>query len=134
MERVVADFHCEASVSDSVSSVLSNNPSMISLKVSPFVPRCRRPVGAYFRNEWWRVRQTDEQRYSRIYHRRNASENLHSILKDQLLMDKNLNVKGYDAIEKYIEQFMLTLTYVAFTRVENGVTDGLTRVNPTAFN
>lgn len=92
------------------------------------------PVGAYFRNEWWRVRRNDEQRYSRIYHRRNASENLHSILKDQLLMDKNLNVKGYDAIEKYVEQFMLTLTYVALTRVGNGVTEGLTRVNPTAFN
>jgi len=55
-------------------------------------------------------------------------------LKDQLLMDKNLNVKGYDAIEKYIEQFMLTLTYVALTRIENGVTAGLNRVNPTAFN
>jgi hypothetical protein len=68
------------------------------------------------------------------YHRRNVSENLHSILKEQLLFDKNLNVKGFDAIEFYARQFLVTLLFVALTRVENGVSEGLAKVNPTAFS
>jgi len=51
-----------------------------------------------------------------------------------LLFDKNLNVKGFEAIEFYARQFLVTLLFVALTRVENGVSGGLTRVNPTSFS
>ena len=59
---------------------------------------------------------------------------MHSILKEQLLFDKNLNVKGFEAIEFYARQFLVTLLFVALTRVKNGVSEGLAKVNPTAFN
>lgn len=91
-------------------------------------------VGAYFRNQWLKVKKENPEEYERIYHRRNVSENLHSILKEQLLFDKNLNVKGFDAIEFYARQFLVTLLFVALTRVENGVNEGLAKVNPTAFS
>ena len=63
-------------------------------------------VGAYFRNQWLKIKQENPEEYERIYHRRNVSENLHSILKEQLLFDKNLNVKGFKAIEFYARQFL----------------------------
>jgi len=55
-------------------------------------------------------------------------------LKGQLLFDKNLNVKGFEAIEFYARQFLVTLLFVALTRVENGISEGLAKVNPTAFS
>jgi len=91
-------------------------------------------VGVYFRNQWLKVKHKNPEEYERIYHRRNVSENLHSILKEQLLFDKNLNVKGFEAIEYYARQFLVTLLFVALTRVENGVSKGLAKVNPTAFS
>lgn len=91
-------------------------------------------VGAYFRNRWLKVRRNDPAEYERIYHRRNASEGLHGILKDQLMIDKNLNVKGFKDIEFYIEQFLITLLFVALTRVKNGISEGLAKINPTAFS
>jgi hypothetical protein len=91
-------------------------------------------VGAYFKNQWLKVKQENPEEYERIYHRRNVSENLHSILKEQLLFDENLNAKGFEAIEFYTRQFLVTLLFVALTRVENGVSEGLAKVNPTAFS
>lgn len=91
------------------------------------------PVGAYYRNKWWKIKQKNSREYEMIYHRRNISEGLNGILKDQLLMNKNLNVKGFDAIEFYVRQFLVTLLFVALTRVKNGTIQGLTKINPTAF-
>lgn len=47
------------------------------------------------------VKQETPDEYDRIYHRRNVAGNLHSILKEHLLFDKNLNVKGFEAIDFY---------------------------------
>ena len=91
-------------------------------------------VGAYSRNQWLKVKHENPEEYERIYHRRSVSENLHSILKEQLLFDENLNAKGFEAIEFYARQFLVTLLFVALTRVENGVSEGLAKVNPTAFS
>jgi hypothetical protein len=41
---------------------------------------------------------------------------------------------GNKAIDFYARQFLVTLLFVALTRVENGVSGGLAKVNPTAFN
>jgi len=87
-----------------------------------------------FQKPMLKVKQENPEEYERLYHRRNISENLQSILKEQLLFDKNLNVKSFEAIELYARKFLVTLLFVALTRVENKLVKGLAKVNPTAFS
>ncbi|MGV9141709.1 MAG: hypothetical protein ACOC1X_02115 [Promethearchaeota archaeon] len=43
-------------------------------------------------------------------------------------------MKGLEAIDFFARQYLVTLLFVALTRVENGVSEGLAKVNPTAFS
>jgi len=65
-------------------------------------------VRACFRNQWIKVKQENSKEYGRIYHERNISENLHSILKEQLLFDENLNIKDFNTMEFYARLFLVT--------------------------
>jgi len=70
----------------------------------------------------------------RVSIRRNLCESLHGIMKEQLDMDKHLSGKGWERIEIYALQFLITMVIVALIRIENGVEEGFTRVSEGVFN
>lgn len=59
--------------------------------------------------------------YEETKGKRNKVENLHSILKEILLFEKNIDGKGWNKIKIYTYQFMITMLVVAQVRVENGL-------------
>lgn len=92
------------------------------------------PVGAYFRNEHWRLKTYDKEGYIARKGKRELCENFHSIIKDQLNFDKNLSGKGWDKINIYVYQFLITIIIVALIRAENGVNDGFMKISDGVFN
>jgi hypothetical protein len=91
-------------------------------------------VGAYFRNQFWKIRDKNEHIYKYIKSKRNLCESLHGILKEQLDMDKHLSGKGWEKIEIYVLQFLITMVIVALIRIENGVKEGFTKVSEGVFS
>ena len=87
-----------------------------------------KPVGAYFRNEYWRLKTYDHEEYIKTKSKREWCENLHSILKEQLHFDKHLSKKGWKNIEMYVLEFMITIVMQAYIRAKNGVRDGFMKV------
>lgn len=55
-------------------------------------------------------------------------------MKEQLDMDKHLSGKGWDKIEIYALQFLITMVIVALIRIENGIEEGFTRVSEGVFS
>ena len=85
-------------------------------------------VGAYYRNvslsEFWR----DERGWLKLYtSMRNMVEGSHGHQKDWLDLD-NLRVKGIQKARLHTALSMLSEAVIAYTRVQNGVTGGLTRL------
>ncbi len=91
-------------------------------------------VGAYHRNQFWKIREKNKHIYEYIKSRRNLCESLHGIMKEQLDMDKHLSGKGWGKIEIYVLQFLITMVVVALIRIENGIKEGFTRVSEGVFS
>ena len=91
-------------------------------------------VGAYYRNQYWKIRDQNKHIYNYIKSKRNLCESLHGIMKEQLDMDKHLSSKGREKIEIYALQFLITMVIVALIRIENGIKEGFTRVSEGVFS
>lgn len=91
-------------------------------------------IGGVYRNKWLQVKKLQPEEYERIKGERNKVENLHSILKEQLLFEKNIDGKGWDKIKIYALQFMITMVTVALVRAENGVKEGFNKVSDGVFS
>lgn len=91
-------------------------------------------AGAYYRNQFWKIREKNKHIYEYIRSRRNLCESLHGIMKEQLDMDKHLSGKGGDRIEIYALQFLITMVVVALIRIENGIGEGFTKVSEGVFS
>jgi hypothetical protein len=91
-------------------------------------------VGGHFRNKWWRIWKYHRDEYDIIKGERNKCENTNSILKEQMLFEKNIDGKGWNKIKIYTLQFMITMVTVALVRAENGVREGFNRISEGVFS
>lgn len=91
-------------------------------------------VGAYYRNQWWKIRQKDLVEYKVLKSPRNNNETLHGILKEQLDFNKHLSRKGWNNIDIYVKQYVITMVIVALIRAENGVKGGFVKVSEGVFS
>lgn len=91
-------------------------------------------VGAYYRNQFWKIREKSKHIYKYIKSKRNLCESLHGIMKEQLDMDKHLSGKGWEKIEIYALQYLITMVIVALIRIENGIEGGFTKVSEGVFS
>ena len=57
-----------------------------------------------------------------------------TILKEQMLFEKNIDGKGWDKIKIYTLQFMITMVTVALVRAENGVREGFNKISEGVFS
>ena len=92
------------------------------------------PVGAWFRDEHWELKKNDSEEYTKFKGRREPCENFHSVLKEQLDFDKHLSKKGWNNIEMYALEFMITIAMQAYIRAKNGVKDGFMKISEGVFN
>ena len=89
-------------------------------------------VAHYHRNRWiWEWVKGKDARVK--YRDRTEVERKHSHFKNSLLLEKNLDVEHQHEIKKYVLEFWITELAIALTRVQNGVTTGLTDCNKTIF-
>jgi len=94
-------------------------------------------VGNYYRNKWFNLKMSNIVKYKEIYSKRNRCETLFSILKEQLGFEQNLvgNAwKGWNKINIYVAQFLISLLVVALIRLENGISEGLMKISEGVFH
>ena len=91
-------------------------------------------VGAYFRNEYWKLKTNDPNEYKTTKGKRALCENLHSILKEQLNFDKHLPKKGWTNIEMYVLEFMITILMTTYIRGKNGIKEGFMKLSDGVFS
>jgi hypothetical protein len=87
------------------------------------------PVGAYFRNEWLEFRRRHSKQWHQMYDKRTIVERFHAHIKEQLGLERNLKVRGQEAVEIYTNLFWIAEIACALTRVQNGVKTNLLRAN-----
>lgn len=58
-----------------------------------------------------------------------AAERLHSHVKEQLGLERNLRVKGLESVEVYTNLFWIAEIAAALARAQNGVRTSLLRAN-----
>ena len=78
-------------------------------------------VGAYFRNQCLETKSRDPESWQEIYNMRQSSERFHAHPKEQLGLERNLRVKGVDAIDVYTNLFWISECATALTRAQNGL-------------
>jgi hypothetical protein len=86
-------------------------------------------VGAYFRNQWFELKERDPEKWQKIYDKRTAAERFHSHIKEQLGLERNLRVKGIESVEVYTNLFWIAEIAAALTRVQNGIRKSLLKAN-----
>ena len=86
-------------------------------------------VGAYFRNQWMELKNSDPQAWEEIYNQRTTVERFNSHVKERLGLERNVCVKGIKRIDVYADLFWIAEIATALTRVQNGVTESLLRAN-----
>lgn len=91
-------------------------------------------VGGYFKNRWYRIWRYHKDEYKKIKGKRSICENTNSILKEQMLFEKNIDGKGWKKLKIYGLQFMIAMVTVALIRAENGVRDGFMKVSDGVFS
>jgi len=84
-------------------------------------------VGAYFRNQWFELKERDPEKWQKIYDKRTTAERFHSHVKEQLGLERNLRVKGIESVEVYTNLFWIAEIAAALTRVQNGIRTPLLR-------
>ena len=86
-------------------------------------------VGAYFRNEWLKMKEKEPKEWQQIYNKRQSSERFHAHVKEQLGLERNLRVKGINSIDVYTNLFWIAEIAAALTRVQNGTESSLLRLS-----
>ena len=86
-------------------------------------------VGAYFRNQWFELKERDLEKWQKIYDKRTTAERFHSHVKEQLGLERNLRVKGIESVEVYTNLFWIAEIAAALTRVQNGIKAPLLRAS-----
>jgi hypothetical protein len=86
-------------------------------------------VGAYFRNQWFELKERDLEKWQKIYDKRTAAERFHSHIKEQLGLERNLRVKGIESVEVYTNLFWIAEIATALARAQNGVRAPLLKAN-----
>ena len=86
-------------------------------------------VGAYFRNQWFELKERDPEKWQKIYDKRTTAERFHSHVKEQLGLERNLRVKGIESVEVYTNLFWIAEIAAALTRVQNGIKAPLLRAS-----
>jgi hypothetical protein len=86
-------------------------------------------VGAYFRNQWFELKERNPEAWQKIYDKRTTAERFHSHVKEQLGLERNLRVKGIESVEVYTNLFWIAEIAAALTRVQNGIKTPLLRAN-----
>lgn len=91
-------------------------------------------VGAYYRNDWMKMKEKEPKEWQRIYNKRQSSERFHAHVKEQLGFERNLRVKGIESVEVYANLFWIAEVATALIRMQNGVTRSELRANQRVFH
>lgn len=86
-------------------------------------------VGAYFRNQWLETKARDPDTWHKMYNKRTTAERFHSHIKEQLGLERNLQVKGIESVEVYTNLFWIAEIAAALTRAQNGIKAQLLKAN-----